>query len=69
MKCVSGSDPHTLVFQFVDATNMRSLDDPHMHGLSLEIVGPNRIRTRWQRYEDGRPAGQATFDLMRISTR
>jgi hypothetical protein len=65
MKCRAGSDPNQLVFEFVDATNMRSMRDRHMHAGTLTIVDPRHIQATWQGYAEGAPAEAVTFDLVR----
>ena len=65
MKCRAGSDPNQLAFEFVDATNMRSMRDRHMHASMLTIVDQRHIQAKWQGYADGQPAEAVTFDLVR----
>ncbi|MHB8951479.1 MAG: multiheme c-type cytochrome [Pirellulaceae bacterium] len=68
MKCRGGSDPQHLIFEFelVDATDMRSLHDAHVHAGTIAIVGPDHLRSQWQRFDQGKPSEVLTFDLMRL---
>jgi hypothetical protein len=43
-------------FQFVDATNLRSPDDGHMHHVVFEFRGPNQVNENWTFYKDAKPA-------------
>jgi hypothetical protein len=43
-------------FQFVDATNLRSAGDGHMHHVVFEFRGPNDVNENWTFYKDGKPA-------------
>jgi hypothetical protein len=65
MKCRAGSAPNQLVFEFVDATNMGSLKDQHMHAETLSIVDKDRLKASWQAYNNGQPAESVEFDLVR----
>ena len=65
MKCRAGSDPNQLVFEFVDATNMRSPQDAHMHAGTLTIIDPQHIQAKWQGYADGKPTDPHVFNLVR----
>jgi hypothetical protein len=65
LKCRGGSHPNRLVFEFVDATNMRSTHDTHMHSATLTIIDPRHIQARWQSYVEGKPTEPHTLDLVR----
>ncbi len=65
MKCRGGSDPRHMVFDFVDATNMRSPQDDHMHAGTITIVDPDHLQTQWQGFSQGKPSDVVTFDLVR----
>jgi hypothetical protein len=65
MKARNGTNPGELVFEFMDATNLRSPADPHMHAGSITIVDANHLRAQWDGYQDGKPNRVASFDLVR----
>lgn len=65
MKCVAGDDPQVLVFDFVDATNMRSMGDHHMHAGTIKIIGSDRLESQWQAHRDGQPHELVKFQLAR----
>ncbi len=65
MQCVPGSDPQTLAFQFVDATNMTSPAQRHMRAVTLKILGPDHLQASWQSYENGQAGEPVVFDLVR----
>jgi hypothetical protein len=44
----------SLDFQFVDATNMKSPDDGHMHSLEVNFVDPNHITQAWTFHVGGK---------------
>ena len=46
MKCRASTDapPGVYEFEFVDATNMRSIQDPHMHAGKLKIIDPQHMQ-------------------------
>src|SRR6266550_9409444 len=37
-------DHGAIDFEFVDATNLRSSDAPHVHGLEIRLIDPNHLR-------------------------
>ena len=47
-------DGKTIVFTFVDATNLPSRDRGHMDKAVLRFEGPDRLVSRWTWYQDGR---------------
>jgi hypothetical protein len=65
MKAEKSENAKKLVFQFAGAGNMQSDKDPHMHDMTLEILGNDHIKSTWTFYQDGKPNGKATFDLKR----
>ncbi len=65
MRCLSTSEPDVLRFEFVDATNMHSADDLHMHSRTLRIIDAGHIESTWQSFNKGQPAGEVTFNLLR----
>ena len=44
MKARNGTNPGELVFEFMDATNLRSPADPHMHAGTITIVDADHLR-------------------------
>lgn len=61
---MSGEHP-TIHFDFVDATNLASPMDGHMHQAEIEFDGSNHIESRWTYFKDGKPGENARFDLVR----
>lgn len=59
------SSPDVLVFSFLDATNLKSPRDVHMHDLTLTIVSADEIRAEWTTYVDGKPAGKKVMQMKR----
>ena len=47
-------DGRTVIFTFVDATNLPSRDQGHMDQAVFHFVAPDRIVSRWTWYQDGR---------------
>lgn len=55
----------TIRFEFIDATNLASNMDGHMHQAELTFAGSDHIQSRWTFYQDGKPNHSANFDLKR----
>jgi hypothetical protein len=53
MKLVS-SDPKKLKFAFLDATNLPSLNSPHMHGLTITVIDADHQVQEWNYMEYGK---------------
>jgi hypothetical protein len=54
-----------IAFKFVKATNLHSDKDPHMHDATYTFIDKDSLKTEWTLYGDGKPAGQAEFELKR----
>jgi peroxiredoxin len=55
-----------IVFAFVDASNMASRDEPHMHALTITLSGDDRITHEWAMYEKGEKTHTEAFELTRV---
>jgi|SRR5579862_420659 len=52
-----------LSFAFVDATNMKSPDEAHMHGLEITFADRDHFSQRWTMKKDGKDIGDTfTFE-------
>jgi hypothetical protein len=54
-----------LTFKFTGAGNLKSEKAPHMHDMTLEILGDDHVKASWTMYKDGKPAETATLDMTR----
>lgn len=72
--CAAGNQPrmrdanpgkHSFMFDFVDATNLKSPNDSHMHSLKMEIIDADHLTNTWTSFDKGQPAGEAIFKLTR----
>lgn len=66
MKAVRGDDPKTIRFEFLDATNLASKTATHMHEGHVQLVEPDHLKNAWTTFVEGKPAGDAMFDLTRV---
>lgn len=65
MKAPGTADGNKVIFKFVRATNLKSEKDPHMHDVTYTFVDADTLKAEWTFYQDGKPGGQATFELKR----
>lgn len=65
MKCRPDATQTEFAFEFVDATGLSSLAQPHMHAGTLKIIDAQHIQAVWQSYEDGQPSAKHTLNLVR----
>ena len=61
----SAEDPSRFVFSFLDATNLESSDEGHMHRAELELVDGDRFKTAWTFMKDGGVAFNEPFEFTR----
>ena len=57
-------DTKTLVFEFLDISNLSSPDAMHIHGLTMTIVGPDQVTNVWTHRMGGKD-GDLKFELAR----
>ncbi len=73
--CMAGNQPRMraaafagdeVSFEFVDAANLASPEDGHMHAASFRFDGDDRFATAWTWREDGRDKLTEYVDLERV---
>ncbi len=57
---------HKLVFNYVDATNLKSADDGHMQHVEIDFVDANHVTQTWTFYKNQKAAMTETFRLTRM---
>ena len=71
--CAMGNQPRmrlksaadgVLKFEYLDAANLKSRDDPHMDSVELTIKG-DRLTERWSFYANGKVTKTETFEFTR----
>lgn len=63
---LSADDPSTLRFSFVDATNLASLADGHMHRVVIDFVDDDHMAQEWTFQQDGEDAFTETVRYERV---
>jgi hypothetical protein len=58
------NNPNVLSFVFSGGTNMRETD-LHMHAARITFVDADHVASVWTSLKDGKPAGEARFELTR----
>jgi hypothetical protein len=56
----------SMAFSFVDATNLKSSKDMHMHQLTMEFPDQDHLTQRWVSMKDGKAMPPHVFTLERI---
>jgi len=64
MKATASPDGRTLTFDFMDATNLASVDDGHMHRVVITILDANHHTEEWSFADHGKEVKE-TLDLWR----
>lgn len=57
-------ETRTLVFEFLDISNLASPDGGHISGLSMTIDGPDKVTNVWK-HAKGSQEGDMKFELVR----
>ena len=65
MKLSESDDPSVLKFSFLDGTNMKSDDDPHMHQLTMTLSEKDKLAHEWVFFADGKEQFVVRMDLQR----
>jgi hypothetical protein len=65
MKTSDKPGPHKIQFAFVDATNLKSPKDMHMHEVAYSFVDKDTVKSEWTNYLDAKPHEKAVFELKR----
>jgi hypothetical protein len=73
--CAGGNQPtlrlvptpgsNVLQLEFVDITNMITIDDEHMHEGQYQWVDENHLRTEWRAFRSGRYYDTSKFEMVR----
>jgi hypothetical protein len=61
-------DPKTgeLRFEFLDATNLKTPGEGHMHNVTLRIVDHDHLVSQWEFFENGQKQRSETFEYTRV---
>ncbi|MDP7068240.1 MAG: hypothetical protein QF637_11510, partial [Acidimicrobiales bacterium] len=65
MKASAGDKKDTIVFNFVSATNLASINDAHMHQGKLTFLDKDSIKSTWTMFVDGKASQEHSFELRR----
>ena len=65
MKLVPAAQPGVVQLEFVDITNMVTMNDEHMHEGRYQWVDDNHVKTQWESFTNGKPSGTMRFDMVR----
>jgi hypothetical protein len=61
----SNSSPDHLIFLFDGGTNLNPEKDHHIHGLEITFQKDGHIKSTWESYVGGKPAGSIPFAMTR----
>ncbi|HZU28241.1 MAG TPA: hypothetical protein VFA04_22120 [Bryobacteraceae bacterium] len=75
--CMAGNEPRIqarhfdpatgeLKFEFLDAANLASPRDGHMHDATLRLIDHDHVASAWEFYQDGKPKFSESFEYTRI---
>jgi len=65
MKLAKSDVPNVLTFVYFDGTSMQPNKDPHMHQLTMTLVGKDQIRHEWVFFAGGQQQFVVRMDLHR----
>jgi len=59
------SDAHMLAFEMDKPEGVKSMNEPHMHALTLTMADDNTLKQEWTDYANGKKKDTAVFTLKR----
>lgn len=65
MKTHGEAPSDTVTLTYIDGTGMRSMDDMHMHELTITFMGENHMTHHWTLYDKGQKKVTHTFMFTR----
>jgi hypothetical protein len=65
MKAEGKGDDKKVAFKFVNATNMKSDKDMHMHDVTFTFVDKDTLKAEWTHWMDGKDQGSVVFEVKR----
>jgi hypothetical protein len=65
LRLVPAGKPGVFNLEFVDITNMLTIDDEHMHEGRYEWLGADRLRIEWRSFEAGRQSSTSQLEMVR----
>ena len=65
MKTSSPVTGNSITMSYIDGTGIHSLQDKHMHELTLTLIDDHHINHEWTVFETGRKSGTHTFTFAR----
>ncbi|MDF1799253.1 MAG: hypothetical protein P1V81_08775, partial [Planctomycetota bacterium] len=66
MRAEPGEPDGPIHFQYIGATNLRTMNQGHMHRTSFLAMDDDQLLTSWTFYEDQKSAGDRVFRLTRV---
>lgn len=68
MRSKAGGTANILAFDFLDATNMATTDDMHIHSLTYTFTDDDHVTADWKAYDKNKPAEHGpAFKLTRVT--
>lgn len=65
MRAKPGADKDELIFEFTGGSNLDAAKDGHIHNGKIRFLDADHLKSEWEFYTDGKPAGKHSFDLVR----
>lgn len=65
LRLVPGATPDLLELQFLDISNMVTMNDEHMHEARYQWLGPDRLRIEWRTFRNGRFLEASRIEMLR----
>ena len=63
---ITGQSPTAITFTFLDATNVKSPKDGHVHGAVFKLVDNQTLEQEWTFRKDGKDSEKEVFNYKRV---
>jgi hypothetical protein len=65
VRLVTTAKPGVIQLEFVDITNMVTMNDEHMHEGQYQWVDDDHLKTEWRSFRNGRLSDTTRFEMVR----
>ena len=63
---ITGQEPTTITFTFLDATNVKGPNDGHVHGAVFKLADSHTLTQEWAFRKDGKDSEKEVFRYKRV---
>ncbi len=62
------TDDSALYFEMIKPVGISSMNEKHMHSVTLKLIDKNTLQQEWTHFEDGEKKGSAIFTFKKVNS-